>query len=265
VRPLHRSSRSTRLTHTHTPDARAARPACARAQHDLVPRFSIHNVFSLKEEMDATDWGSILLNTAKDWAVPDVIENSETFKKLAAGTTKQVRPRAHGPVCVCARAPEAACHAAADLRRLCAAAVWLCMKPPHARARVCAFVTTQAGALGRAAANGYLALQSAVVSGLHFAGLVKPNPGASKGAAAGAGEGMSAGDAATVQQAVETVGEKMANTKKVCVSVCAGGGGGVRLSLCGHQLVCVCVCECVCVCVCVCVCARAHAWPVCLA
>jgi len=59
-------------------------------QHDLVPRFSIHNVFALKEEMDATDWGEILLNTAKDWAVPDVIENSETYKKLTAKTNKQV-------------------------------------------------------------------------------------------------------------------------------------------------------------------------------
>lgn len=56
----------------------------------MVPRFSIHNVFSLKEEMDATNWGDILLATAKDWAVPDVIENSDTYKKLTAQGAKQV-------------------------------------------------------------------------------------------------------------------------------------------------------------------------------
>lgn len=55
-----------------------------------MPRFSIHNVFDLKEEMDATDWGDILIKTAQDWAVPDVIENSETYKKLTAHTQKQV-------------------------------------------------------------------------------------------------------------------------------------------------------------------------------
>lgn len=58
-------------------------------QHDLVPRFSIHNVFALKEEMDATNWGDILIATAKDWAVPDVIEKSETYKKLTAQGEKQ--------------------------------------------------------------------------------------------------------------------------------------------------------------------------------
>lgn len=65
----------------------------ALLQHDLVPRFSIHNVFALKEEMDATNWGDILIATAKDWAVPDVIENSETYKKLTAEGQKQVRPQ----------------------------------------------------------------------------------------------------------------------------------------------------------------------------
>lgn len=59
-------------------------------QHDVVPRFSIHNVFAMKEEMDATRWGDILAATIKDWAVPDVIENSETYKKLAAQTKEQV-------------------------------------------------------------------------------------------------------------------------------------------------------------------------------
>lgn len=34
-------------------------------KHDIVPRFSIHNVFSMKEEMDATNWGDILASTAK--------------------------------------------------------------------------------------------------------------------------------------------------------------------------------------------------------
>jgi hypothetical protein len=56
----------------------------------MVPRFSIHNVFSLKEEMDATNWGEIMLATAKDWVVPDVIENSDTYKKLTAQSQKQV-------------------------------------------------------------------------------------------------------------------------------------------------------------------------------
>lgn len=56
----------------------------------MVPRFSIHNVFTLKEEMDATKWGDILIATAKDWAVPDVIENSETYKKVAVKSKKQV-------------------------------------------------------------------------------------------------------------------------------------------------------------------------------
>jgi hypothetical protein len=63
---------------------------CFPLQHDLVPRFSIHNVFTLKEEMDATKWGDILTATAKDWVVPDVIENSETYKKLTAKGKQQV-------------------------------------------------------------------------------------------------------------------------------------------------------------------------------
>jgi hypothetical protein len=41
-------------------------------QHDVVPRFSIHNVFAMKEEMDATEWGDKIKATVQDWAVPDV-------------------------------------------------------------------------------------------------------------------------------------------------------------------------------------------------
>ncbi|WIA11152.1 hypothetical protein OEZ85_011291 [Tetradesmus obliquus] len=59
--------------------------------HDVVPRFSIHNVFAMKEEMDATKWGDILAGTLKDWAVPDVIENSATYKRLAASSKKHAR------------------------------------------------------------------------------------------------------------------------------------------------------------------------------
>lgn len=58
--------------------------------HDIVPRFSISNVFDMKEELDATRWGDILAATAKDWAVPDVIENSETYKRLARSASKQM-------------------------------------------------------------------------------------------------------------------------------------------------------------------------------
>lgn len=36
-------------------------------QHDIVPRFSIHNVFEMKKEMDATKWGDILADKIKDW------------------------------------------------------------------------------------------------------------------------------------------------------------------------------------------------------
>eukprot|EP00882_Tetradesmus_deserticola_P016094 GHRQ01017169.1.p1 GENE.GHRQ01017169.1~~GHRQ01017169.1.p1 ORF type:complete len:457 (+),score=187.64 GHRQ01017169.1:227-1597(+) len=59
--------------------------------HDVVPRFSIHNVFAMKEEMDATKWGDILADTLKDWAVPDVIENSATYKRLAASSQTHAR------------------------------------------------------------------------------------------------------------------------------------------------------------------------------
>jgi hypothetical protein len=44
----------------------------------------------MKEEMDATKWGDILAETLKDWAVPDVIENSATYKRLAASSKKHV-------------------------------------------------------------------------------------------------------------------------------------------------------------------------------
>ncbi|KAF6264216.1 Alpha/Beta hydrolase protein [Scenedesmus sp. NREL 46B-D3] len=54
--------------------------------HDVVPRFSIHNVFAMKEEMDATQWGDILADTLKDWAVPDVIEHSATYQRLTASS-----------------------------------------------------------------------------------------------------------------------------------------------------------------------------------
>lgn len=40
--------------------------------------------------MDATKWGDVLLATAKDWAVPDVIEKSETYKRLTAQGKQQV-------------------------------------------------------------------------------------------------------------------------------------------------------------------------------
>ena len=47
----------------------------------------------MKEEMDATKWGDILADTLKDWAVPDVIENSATYKRLAASSKKHVSTR----------------------------------------------------------------------------------------------------------------------------------------------------------------------------
>eukprot|EP00775_Hariotina_reticulata_P006650 gene6650-6875_t len=61
--------------------------------HDIVPRFSIHNVFKMKEEMDATDWGEILKMTVQDWMVPDIIENTATYQRLArkADTKRWVR------------------------------------------------------------------------------------------------------------------------------------------------------------------------------
>ena len=38
-------------------------------QHDVVPRFSIHNVFEMKKEMDDTKWGDVLADRIKDWCV----------------------------------------------------------------------------------------------------------------------------------------------------------------------------------------------------
>ena len=38
-------------------------------QHDVVPRFSIHNVFEMKKEMDDTKWGDVLAERIKDWCV----------------------------------------------------------------------------------------------------------------------------------------------------------------------------------------------------
>jgi hypothetical protein len=51
-------------------------------QHDLVPRFSVYNVFAMKQELDATGYKDKLKSTAKDWMVPDIIEHSETYKRL---------------------------------------------------------------------------------------------------------------------------------------------------------------------------------------
>jgi hypothetical protein len=56
--------------------------------HDVVPRFSIHNVFLMKEEMDATRWGDKLAALAADWAVPDVIERSATYQRLQRKTAR---------------------------------------------------------------------------------------------------------------------------------------------------------------------------------
>ena len=55
-------------------------------QHDIVPRFSIKNVFLMKEEMDATKWGDLLAANVKDWMVPDVIENTKAFQEWKAKT-----------------------------------------------------------------------------------------------------------------------------------------------------------------------------------
>jgi hypothetical protein len=49
----------------------------------------------MKEEMDATRWGDILADTLKDWAVPYVIENSATYKRLAASSKKHVSTQPH--------------------------------------------------------------------------------------------------------------------------------------------------------------------------
>lgn len=62
--------------------------------HDIVPRFSIHNVFQLKEEMDATRWGEKLAAAAADWAVPDVIERTPTFQRLQKGAARKVNSAA---------------------------------------------------------------------------------------------------------------------------------------------------------------------------
>jgi hypothetical protein len=55
----------------------------------------------MKEEMDATKWGDILADTLKDWAVPDVIENSDTYKRLAASSKKHVRIMTLAATCHC--------------------------------------------------------------------------------------------------------------------------------------------------------------------
>lgn len=56
--------------------------------HDLVPRFSIHSVFQMKDEMDATRWGDKLAALAADYAVPDIIEKSATYQRLQRKTAK---------------------------------------------------------------------------------------------------------------------------------------------------------------------------------
>lgn len=56
--------------------------------HDVVPRFSIHNVFKMKKEMDDTKWGDILGSNLQDWLVPDVIEKSETYQRLTRHVSK---------------------------------------------------------------------------------------------------------------------------------------------------------------------------------
>jgi len=53
--------------------------------HDIVPRFSIHAVFALKDEMDATGWGDKLAALAADYAVPDAVERSKAYQRLAEG------------------------------------------------------------------------------------------------------------------------------------------------------------------------------------
>jgi hypothetical protein len=55
-------------------------------QHDIVPRFSIKNVFLMKEEMDATNWGDKLAASVKDWMVPDVIEHTKAFQEWKSKT-----------------------------------------------------------------------------------------------------------------------------------------------------------------------------------
>lgn len=112
----------------------------------------------------------------------------------------------------------------------------------------------QARTLAGAAADAYLWAQSWVVSGLHFAGLVKPNPAvkqeqAQAGASHSAGEAMAAtaetaraavNDPSVIKQAVEGVAENMANVAKVSdgrlllLHFCCFGFGGRRLSSSSH-------------------------------
>ena len=56
--------------------------------HDIVPRFGIHSVFRMKDEMDATNWGDALAAKAADWMVPDAIEGSATWQRLQRGTAR---------------------------------------------------------------------------------------------------------------------------------------------------------------------------------
>lgn len=81
------------------------------------------------------------------------------------------------------------------------------------------------------AADTYLWAQSWVVSGLHFAGLVKPNPAAQEQQTAGstAGEAVAATaataraavmDPSVLKEAVESVAENMANVAKVRTEGC---------------------------------------------
>ncbi|KAI8467262.1 MAG: Alpha/Beta hydrolase protein [Monoraphidium minutum] len=86
--------------------------------HDVVPRFSIHNVFAMKEEMDATKWGDTLAEKLKDWMVPDVIERSETYQRLARHVSKSadagVRTPPALPPLLPVPSPAAPCAARAD-------------------------------------------------------------------------------------------------------------------------------------------------------
>ena len=88
-----------RNSHTHTtlhgannPHTRKTTRTNTHKQHDIVPRFSIKNVFAMKDEMDATDWGGKLLGAAKDWAVPDAIEHSAAYKRLTGQAKAAAAP-----------------------------------------------------------------------------------------------------------------------------------------------------------------------------
>lgn len=98
----------------------------------------------------------------------------------------------------------------------------------------------QARTLAGAAADAYLWAQSWVVSGLHFAGLVKPNPAVKQeqqqagGASHSAGEAVAATaqtaraavhDPSVIKQAVEGVAENMANVAKVGRRCCCAYAG----------------------------------------